>query len=94
MPRQQLQVVCIQVRTYGANGFERITHIGAGGQLWDKDTAIREIESPFGRYSFFTLVQGKRAEVGVFKLNGQKYLRTHADGDWNNNLEALPLCRR
>lgn len=34
---------------------------------------------------------GHRADVGVVTpRNGQKYLRTHADGVWTNNLLALP----
>ncbi|RAM37350.1 DUF3892 domain-containing protein [Arthrobacter globiformis] len=32
-----------------------------------------------------------RAEVGVIKPNGRvPYLRTYADGEWNNNLLSLP----
>jgi hypothetical protein len=32
-----------------------------------------------------------RAEVGVVApTHGSKYLRTYADGQWNNNLLALP----
>lgn len=31
------------------------------------------------------------ARVGVVKVNGEPtYIRTHADGDWNDNLLALP----
>lgn len=34
---------------------------------------------------------GDRAEVGVVTPSyGEKYLRTHADGEWNNNLLSLP----
>lgn len=32
-----------------------------------------------------------RSQVGVVKpSNGQPYLRTYADGQWNNNLLSLP----
>jgi hypothetical protein len=89
---QQVKVTCIRVKTYNASGYESITHIGGAGWIWDKERAIRELESPTPSYSFHTLVNGKRAEVGVFERDGQKYLRTYADGYWNNNLEALPLC--
>jgi hypothetical protein len=35
--------------------------------------------------------QGNRADVGVVKpVTGPKYLRTYADGNWNNNLLSLP----
>ncbi|MEU7868030.1 DUF3892 domain-containing protein [Dactylosporangium sp. NPDC049140] len=34
---------------------------------------------------------GNRADVGVVKpASGAKYLRTHADGKWTDNLLALP----
>jgi len=45
------------------------------------------------------LEEGKKAQVAgedgpsvvaVYESNGTKYLRTHADGSWNNNLESLP----
>ena len=35
---------------------------------------------------------GNRADVGVRKTtNGVKYLQSHADGVWTNNLLALPV---
>ncbi|MFG1824272.1 DUF3892 domain-containing protein [Microbispora bryophytorum] len=35
---------------------------------------------------------GRRADVGVrTSTHGVKYLQTHADGVWTNNLLALPL---
>ena len=36
---------------------------------------------------------GKRADVGVVRPAGRAaYLRTHADGDWNDNLLFLDHC--
>lgn len=37
-------------------------------------------------------VQGQRhqSEVGIYKLDGVKYLRSHADGYWDDNLSSLP----
>lgn len=37
-------------------------------------------------------VQGAnhQSEVSVFELNGVKYLRTHANGYWDDNLLSLP----
>jgi hypothetical protein len=33
-----------------------------------------------------------RVDVGVVRpTHGQPYLRTHADGDWTNNLVNLPI---
>ncbi|WP_375166828.1 DUF3892 domain-containing protein [Bradyrhizobium sp. CCGB20] len=36
---------------------------------------------------------GKRAEVGVVDGSNGKYVRTHADGYYNDNLLALPECQ-
>jgi hypothetical protein len=36
---------------------------------------------------------GKRTDVAVVRPVGRApYLRTHADGDWNNNLLSLQQC--
>ena len=36
---------------------------------------------------------GKRADIGVVRAAGHApYLRTHADGDWNDNLLSLDQC--
>ena len=36
---------------------------------------------------------GKRADVGVIRVASHApYLRTHADGDWNDNLLSLNQC--
>ncbi|WP_129557470.1 DUF3892 domain-containing protein [Bradyrhizobium sp. YCK136] len=45
-----------------------------------------------GTNTFFTLVSGKRADVGVVSGPNGKYDRTHADGYYNDNLLALPEC--
>ncbi len=35
----------------------------------------------------------KRSDVGVVRPVGRAaYVRTHADGDWNNNLLSLDQC--
>ena len=44
--------------------------------------------------TFHTLVGGNRATVGVVDGPNGEYLRTHADGKWNDNLLALPECQR
>jgi hypothetical protein len=36
---------------------------------------------------------GKRADIGVVRPAGRPaYVRTHADGDWNDNLLSLNQC--
>lgn len=69
---------------------EGITHLGGDGWKWTRAQVIASIEAKTN--TFFTRVAGNRAEVGV--VNGQhgKYLRTYADGKWNDNLLALYEC--
>ena len=54
---------------------------------------IRSIEA--GTNTFFVIdpYTGKRSEVGVVRPAGRApYVRTHADGDWNDNLLSLNQC--
>ena len=72
---------------------EGITHLGGpggGGWRWTRQQVIDSIEGRIN--TFHTMVQGRRAEVGVVNGSYGKYLRTHADGYWNDNLLALPEC--
>jgi hypothetical protein len=90
------QVTCIIPD--GSDPDQRIDAIGGatggqGGGPWQLliDAAIVNIEN--GTYTFWTLVQGRRAEVIVAKRsNGRKYLKTTADGYEPNNLLSLPRC--
>ena len=75
------------------NPHEGITHLGGqggGGWRWTRQEVIDSIKAAGN--TFYTLENGRRAEVAV--VNGQhgEYLRTHADGQWNDNLLALPEC--
>ena len=70
-----------------------ITHVGGyTDKQWKitKEAAIQYIER--GDWSFFTLVNGRRAEVMVAIHQGRKYLKTTADGDTPDNLLSLPEC--
>lgn len=85
-----LQVTCITKLNRNST-HEGITHLG--GNTWAKKTrqqVIADIES--GTNTYYTLVGGKRANVGVVQGSNGKYVRTHADGVWNDNLLALPDC--
>ena len=75
---------------------DRITDVGGaagGGWRWRTEDVVASIEA---RTNTFHVIDaaGHRSEVGVVDPgNGRrKYLRTYADGDWNNNLLALPEC--
>jgi hypothetical protein len=74
---------------------EHITHIGNSGQ-WrmSREEAIRRIDSK--QEAFYTVDRstGRKMYVGVVRGDGMKapYLRTHADGKWNDNLLSLAEC--
>jgi Protein of unknown function (DUF3892) len=76
---------------------ERITAVGGpkpdGSGRW-KDTAenvIRFIES--NEHQFYTNENGATAWVGVrVSAAGNKFLQTHSDGLWRDNLLALAEC--
>ena len=88
------QVSCIN-KTNRNDPHERIHSIGGkypDGRRWrvSQSDAIRFIE---GRsHSFFTLVNGRRANVIVAAHNGHKYIKTENDGVHPNNLLALNEC--
>ncbi|WP_369526374.1 DUF3892 domain-containing protein [Bradyrhizobium japonicum] len=84
-----VQVTCINKQPRD-NSHEGITHLGGDGWKWPRSEVIQSIEN--GTNTFFTLVSGKRADVGVVSGPNGKYVRTHADGYYNDNLLALPEC--
>jgi len=76
---------------------ERITAVGGpkpdGAGRWKEttDNVIRFIEK--NQHRFYTHEGDKTAWVGVrVSAAGNKYLQTHADGYWNDNLLALAEC--
>lgn len=69
-----------------------ITHLGGENWLLSRADVIKAINS--GTYTFHTLVDGKRAEVQVRSgvVNHLDFVQTKADGQWTDNLLALPQC--
>ena len=86
-----VQVTCINKQPR-QNPHEGITHLGGAGWHWTRQQVIDAIEARTN--TFYTFVAGKRADVGVVDGPNGKYLRTHADRQWNDNLLALPECPR
>lgn len=89
-----VQVTCID-KPYPQSPHEHITHLGnpAAGWKWTREQVMASIEA--GANTFFVLdpYNGKRSNVGVVRpVRGTPYLRTYADGDWNNNLLSLNQC--
>src|SRR4051812_32635900 len=89
----EYQVTCIN-KPNRMSSHEHITHIGAANWRMTRDEAIRRIDS--GKEAFFTMDRstGRKVYIGVVRGNGVRsaYLRTHADGKWNDNLLALDEC--
>ena len=87
------QVKCIN-KSDRRNHYERITHIGGydsgKASRITEDEAITGIEQ--GKWSFYTLVNGRRADVVIAVHLGRKYLKTTADGNTPDNLLSLPEC--
>lgn len=70
------------------NGHEHITRVCDATRSWPVARVIYWIEA--GTTTFHTLEGGRRAEVAVRSNGLRKYLQTHADGVWQNNLLSLP----
>jgi hypothetical protein len=70
------------------NPYEGITHVGGAGWRWTRQQVIESINAETN--TFFTLVGGHRANIGVVNGPNGQYLRTYANGEWNDNLLALP----
>ncbi len=85
-----VQVTCI-TKPHRHSPHEAITHLGGANWYWTSQQVITSIETKTN--TFYTLVSGKRADVAVINGANGKYLRTHADGQWNDNLLALAECR-
>jgi len=92
---QEFQVTCIN-KPDRSSPHEHITHIGNLADQWrvTRETAIQKIDSKQEAFYTVDAASGKKAYVGVVRPGGDRapYLRTHADGKWNDNLLALPEC--
>jgi hypothetical protein len=88
----RFQVTCINKRGSHLNPHERIQYIGYQGK-WklSEDSAIRRIKA--GGESFYTLVNGREADVIVATHKGREYLKTTADGYSPDNLLSLAECQ-
>ena len=74
---------------------EHITHVG--NSSWTPKTRTREkvIELISEGHKFYVTDSktGKTSYVGIVREKGKApFLRTHADGYWNDNLLSLPEC--
>ena len=84
-----VQVTCINKQPRN-NTHEGITHLCGSGWKWTRQQVIDSINARSN--TFYTWVNGKRADVGVVHGPNGDYVRTYADGVWTDNLLALPEC--
>lgn len=90
----EVQVTCI-TKPNPQSPHEHITHLGnpSGGWKWTREDVIKSIDAKTNTFFVIDPSTNKRSEVGVVRSAGQApYLRTYADGNWNNNLLSLAQC--
>ena len=74
---------------------EHITHLGnpGAGWKWTREQVIASIDAGTNTFYVIDPYTNKRSDVGVVRPAGRAaYVRTHADGDWNDNLLSLNQC--
>ena len=86
------QVTCINKRGYHLDPHERIEYVGNQVGKWKtaEDVVIGWIDN--NTHSFYTLVNGKEADLVVATHNNRKYLKTKPDGYRPDNLLNLAEC--
>ena len=84
-----VQVTCI-TKPNRLSQHEGITHLGGFGWHWPRWKVIDSIRN--GTNTFYTMSGAGRADVGVVDGPNGPYVRTYANGHWNDNLLALPEC--
>ena len=90
------EVKCI-TKPNPQSAHEHITHIGNPYAnppwKWPREQVIASIDGGTNTFYVVDPRSGKRSDVGVVRSPGRSpYLRTYADGDWNNNLLSLQQC--
>jgi hypothetical protein len=89
-----VQVTCI-IKPHPQSSNEHITHVGnpAGNWMWTREQVITSIDAKTITFYVLEPGTGKQAYIGVVREAGKvPYLRTYADGRWNNNLLSLNQC--
>ncbi|MFZ2256312.1 MAG: DUF3892 domain-containing protein [Patescibacteria group bacterium] len=90
----EYQITCIN-KDPRFSSYEHIEFIGNTAEGWkiSREDAINIIESQKEKFYTIDKTSGQKAYIGVVRENGKvPYLRTYADGKWNDNLLALAEC--
>jgi Protein of unknown function (DUF3892) len=91
------QVTCI-TKPNPLSRHEHITHVGNRNSnppwRWTREQVIASIDARTNTFFVVDPTTGRRADIAVVREAGKlPYLRTHADGYWNDNLLSLPQCQ-
>ena len=89
-----VQITCI-TKPHPQSPHEHITHLGNPPTwLWTREQVIASIDAGTNTFYVRDPGTGKRSDMGVVRDAGKApYVRTHADGHYNNNLLSLDQCR-
>lgn len=91
---RQYQITCV-TEPDRISRHEHITHVGNPAVNWriTREEGIRLTEGRVHELFTIDLRTGARSFVGVVReLRKSSYLRTYADGLWNDSLLALTEC--
>jgi hypothetical protein len=91
---EEFEVTCIN-KPDRMSSHEHITHIGNSMGKWRmrREEVINRIEAKKERFYTIDRLTGKKMYIGVVAAVGRlPYLKTHADGKWNDNLLAQTEC--
>lgn len=89
-----VRITCITLSSPN-RGYEYITHVGSPqfARNWTVAEVVQSIDNNSNTFYVQDQATGKRADVGVVREAGKRpYIRTHADGYYNDNLLSLPSC--
>jgi hypothetical protein len=90
----EVEVTCI-TKPRPQSPHEHITHVGnpKAGWTWPRERVVQSIDAKSNTFFVVDPKTGKRANIGVVRAAGHApYLRTYADGIWNDNLLSLNQC--
>jgi Protein of unknown function (DUF3892) len=87
------RVTCI-VKPNVNSTHEHITHLGNPPTwVWTSEQVMQSIIQKTNTFYVLDPSTNKRSEIGVVQEQGKRaYLRTYADGYYNNNLLSLDQC--